>query len=174
MKTTGYLKNINLDYITRKPEIILQIDADAADIEKLGEKKLSVELKRYREKRSLDANALLWACIRDISQALGADNWEIYLQMLRRYGQFTYILVKENAVDAVKQQWRECEVIGEVDVNGSKSIQLLCYFGSSSYDVKEFSALLDGVISEMKELGLAAPPSGDMERSLERWKELHG
>ena len=44
---------------------------------------------------------------------------------------------------------------------------MLCYFGSSTYNSKEFSVLLDGVVSEMQELGLQPPPSGDMKRSIE-------
>jgi hypothetical protein len=83
--------------------------------------------------------------------------------------------VKPNVVDAMKAQWRECEVIGEVDINGQKAVQLLCYFGSSTYDTKEFSTLLEGVISEMAEMGLNLPPSQEMERALEQWeKQISG
>ena len=75
---------------------------------------------------------------------------------------------KENVVDAVKRQWRECEVIGEIDIHGSKGIQMLCYFGSSTYDSKEFSVLLNGVIAEMQDIGLQPPPSKEMRKALER------
>ena len=87
--------------------------------------------------------------------------------MLKRYGEYTYILVKPNVVEAMKSQWRECEVVGETVINGKKAVQMLCYFGSSTYNSKEFSVLLDGVVSEMQELGLQPPPSGDMKRSIE-------
>jgi hypothetical protein len=76
-------------------------------------------------------------------------------------------------VDAVKQQWRECEEIGKVDINGQEAVQLLCYFGSSTYDTKEFSVLLDGVISEMKEIGLAPPPSKHIKEALDQWEKSH-
>jgi hypothetical protein len=77
-------------------------------------------------------------------------------------------------VDAMKLQWRECEVIGEIDINGTKAVQMLCYFGSSTLDTKEFSVLLDGVISEMKEIGLETPTSQDMKRVFEQWEKQHG
>ena len=64
---------------------------------------------------------------------------------------------------------RECEVIGKVTVNGQEAVQMLCSFGSSTYNTKEFSHLLDGVISEMKEMGLETPLSSDMKRALEMW-----
>ena len=93
--------------------------------------------------------------------------------MLRRYGEYTYICVKPKAVPMLKRQWRECEEIGDIDINGTTATQLLCYYGSSTYDTKQFSRLLDGVISEMKELGLTPPPSKEMRRSLEMWEKIH-
>ena len=109
------------------------------------------DLSEHKQKRSLNANALLWHCLGEIANALNTDKWEVYLQMLKRYGKYTYICVKPNVVDSVKKQWRECEVLGDIEINGQKAIQMLCYFGSSTYDSKEFSSLLNGVISEMEE-----------------------
>lgn len=135
---------------------------------------LDIEIKKHRERRSLDANALLWACLGDIAAAIKSDKWAVYLEMLKRYGKYTYIVVKKKAVEKVKQQWRECEVVGEVSVNGEKAVQMLCYFGSSLYDTKEFSVLLDGVISEMKEMGLEVPTGRDMQRALDMWEKRLG
>ena len=73
-------------------------------------------------------------------------------------------------VESVRSQWRESEVIGEVNINGSEAVQMLCYFGSSTYNTQEFSVLLDGVISEMQEMGLETPLSQDMKRALEEWE----
>lgn len=131
------------------------------------------EIKEHKEKRSLNANGLLWKCLGDISGALHTDKWDVYLQMLKRYGKFTYICVKPNVVEAVKQQWRECEELGEVDINGQKAIQLLCYFGSSTYNSKEFSILLDGVISEMKEMGIPTPMDSDLKRVIDQLEAEH-
>ena len=94
--------------------------------------------------------------------------------MLKRYGKFTYICVKPNVVDAVKQQWRECEVIGNVTINGQEAVQMICYFGSSTLNTKEFSVLLDGVISEMDEMCIQRPPSDQMQRALEEWERRYG
>ena len=126
----------------------------------------------HKEKRSLNANALLWACIGEIANKMRMDNWTVYLNMLKSYGQYTYVLCKPHAVSKMKEIWRETEEIGEVDVNGQKSVQLLCYYGSSTYDTKEFSRLLDGVIQEMKNIGLQPPPSEQMQQALLAWSEL--
>ena len=126
------------------------------------------EVLEYHPKRSLNANGLLWACLGEIATALRSDKWEVYLQMLKRYGKYTYICVKPHVVEAVKKQWRECEEIGTIDIDGQQAVQMLCYFGSSTYDSKEFSVLLDGVISEMKEMGLTPPPDRELKRVIEQ------
>lgn len=176
MEFTGKLVGITKDWQTDKFQITFTVNEHSAiqaanDIQSC--ERLSIRAVKHRAKRSLDANALLWVCLGKIADALRADKWEIYLRMLKRYGKFTHICVKPNVVDAVKAQWRECEVIGEVNINGQKAVQMLCYFGSSTYDTKEFSRLLDGVISEMQEMGLETPASEDMRRALEQWEKMY-
>ena len=60
------------------------------------------------------------------------------------------------------------------DVNGRKAVQLLCYYGSSTYDTKEFSVLLDGVIEDMKDLGLQPPMTREIQAALAEWEKTHG
>lgn len=132
------------------------------------------EISEHREKRSRNANALLWACLGEIAREIGSDKWEVYLQMLKRYGTYTYICVKPKAVEAVKKQWRESEEIGKVMINGEEAVQMLCYYGSSTYNTKEFSALLTGVISEMREMGLMSPTDYEMQNALKEWEKQHG
>lgn len=172
MEFTGKLIGINKDWQTGDFNITFSINEPSVvnEVENIKDSKLSIKAVKYRQKRSLDANKLLWVCIGAIATALRADKWDIYLQMLKRYGKYTYICVKPSVVDAVKAQWRECEELGEVNINGETAIQMLCYFGSSTYNTKEFSVLLDGVIGEMKEIGIDTPTSEDMRRSLEQWE----
>ena len=129
------------------------------------------DITEHKEKRSRDANALLWACLGEIAGALRSDKWTVYLQMLKRYGKYTYICVKPKVVEAVKRQWRECEEIGRVNINGQEAVQMLCYFGSSTYDSKEFSILLDGVISEMKEMGIDTPADRELKRAIKQMED---
>ena len=173
MECTGKLCEVSKDWRSRRFKLTFEVAEDVTgSIDKLSEcERLSIKVTKHREKRSLDANGLLWKCIGDIAGALRADKWQVYLTMLKRYGKFTYIVVKEKAVEAVKNQWRECEVIGEVTVNGQKAVQMLCYFGSSTLDSKEFSVLLDGVISEMKEMGLETPMQSDLKRVIEEYEK---
>ena len=161
------------DMSLRKWLITFEVDGVPEEYDKTKDKPISLDIKQYREKRGKDANALLWACLGEIAAALRADKWDIYLTMLRRYGQYTYICVPPQAVAMVKRQWRETEELGKVNINGREAVQLLCYYGSSTYDTRQFSVLLDGVIGEMKEMGLQAPSSQEMRRSLEEWEKKY-
>lgn len=173
MEFTGTIKGISNDYITGEINITFSVNEKSTimpEYEKLKDcEKLRIEAKKYRNRRSLDANAYLWTLLQKLAEALHSDKWSIYLQMLKRYGQFTYIVVKPNAVDGVKKQWRECEEVGEVDVNGTKAVQMLCYYGSSTYDTKAMSVLIDGVVSECEELGIETMSPAELQRIKERW-----
>lgn len=171
MKFTGKFLSVSKDWQTEKYQITFTVNEESAlpEIDKLQEKKLSITAKIWRKHRSLDANGLLWHCIGQIASEMRLDKWDVYLLMLKRYGKYTYICVKPAVVEAVKLQWRECEEIGKVNINGQEAVQLLCYFGSSTYDSKEFSVLLDGVIEEMKALGLQPPLTGDIRRAMENY-----
>jgi len=173
MEFTGTIRGIDKNYITGEINITFSVNEKNTvlpEYEKLKDcKKLRIRAVQYRKKRSLDANAYLWVLLQKMAEVLRTDKWSLYLQMLKRYGKFTYIVVKPTAVEAVKKQWRECEEVGEIDVNGDKAVQMLCYYGSSTYDAKEFSILLDGVISEAKDLGIETLPSEELERMMEQY-----
>lgn len=132
-------------------------------------KEVTVEVKLKRRHRSLDANAALCAMLGDMAAVLHTSKDELYLQMLERYGVFTHVIVKPNVVERVKAEWRTVRVLGEVTVNGQTGIQLQCYFGSSTYNSKEFSVLLDGVISEAKEIGVEYISEADKALMLSEW-----
>jgi hypothetical protein len=158
----GKMTGIQMPFRAVHPVITFEVDADPEQLEKYLEKDLDISIKQHRERRSLDANACLWWCLGKIAQAITADPWEIYLLELSKYGQFTHLMVKSNAVEAVRRQWREIRVVGETEVNGEPYTELLCFFGSSTYNSEEFSRLLDGVISDMKEMHLETPADDHM------------
>ena len=169
VRTTGKIVDISRS-LNGKFRVTLEIDDQPSQV---SDDLMDITMQRHRESRSLDANGLMWTCLQQMAEKLNTTKWEVYLRELKRYGQFTYILVKEKAVEDFKKMWRETEQVGEVNVNGQKSIQLLCYYGSHLYNSKEFSVLLDGIISDMKELGLQPPPSVEMQQALMKWAKDH-
>lgn len=171
MKTTGIIKDIARD-MNDKFLITFALDEYPNEIV-LDETKMSIEWKPFKKGRSKDANALLWHCIGQMAASVNADKWDIYLMLLRRYGKFSQIWVKKSALNALKAQWREIEVVGESEFGEEVFASVLCYYGSHTYTTGEFSSLLEGTISEMKEMGLEPPMPQEMKRSLEEWEKLH-
>ena len=171
MEFNGELKDISKDWKSNKFNITFIMDnaPDECAIEKLRDNKLSVKATKFRKKRSLDANGLLWHCLGKIAIALETDKWDVYLQMLKRYGKYTYICVKPNVVESVKAQWRECEVVGEIDINGTKAVQMLCYFGSSTYNTKEMCLLINLLVELAKSLNIETKSKAEIESLLKEW-----
>lgn len=145
-------------------------EGNAQDIETLTDKDLSIDLKRFRKSRSLNANAMLWACLGEIAAVMNTNKWDLYLQALKNYGQYTMIEIEPNALEKFRSMYRECEDVGGHVVNGKEMRQVLCYYGSSTYNTEEFSALLNGVIEDMKNAGIPTPTSEEMKRALEAWE----
>lgn len=166
MKARGRVTGLEIPFRAEHPIISFEIQASPEDLEKYKNKDLDISFVQHRARRSLDANACLWACLGDIAKAINQDNWSVYLLMLERYGKFTHILVKPEVVEAVRLQWRETKIVGETQVDGKPMVQMLCFFGSSTYDSAEFSRLLSGVISEMQDMHLEVPASAEMKAIL--------
>lgn len=127
------------------------------------------EIKKHYEKRSLNANALFWKGCGLIAQATSRDNWSVYLDLLKDYGEYTYIVVKPQAVAKFKETYRLCEEVGEIEINGKKGMQLLCFYGSSTYDKKQMARLIDGMMQEIRALDIEFVPEGDITKAVEEW-----
>ena len=174
--------NIRLQFNEKdKPEIVVSLKSSRKAVMEATEelkdilangKTLEIEIKQYRARRSLDANAYMWVLLSKMADVLRTTKDELYLEMLDRYGVFTHIVVKPEVVGRVKAEWRTVRDLGEVIVNGKTGIQLQCYFGSSTYSTKEFSVLLDGVVSEAKEIGVETMPDAEIQRLKESWGEI--
>ena len=57
------------------------------------DKNKKFEIKEYHKKRSLNANAYAWALIGKIADVLRNSKDEIYLEMLKKYGQSEIVSV---------------------------------------------------------------------------------
>ena len=172
MKFRGKLKSIHKELLS--DNYIVSFEMEEGDLEqadKIKDRDLIITAEPFKDLRSGEANRLLWECIGKIAKFENKDKWEVYLNSLRKYGQYTYACIKPEALEAFKENWRECEEIGAIEINGQKAVQLLCYFGSSTYTTKEFAQLLDGVIQDLVDTGQDRPLSKEMKRALEQWNQ---
>ena len=171
MQTTGTIKDMNIDYETRKAKISLLLDTKELDIvEQLkNENKLNIELKKYRKRRSLNSNNYAWELITQIANIVGNSKEEVYLEMLKRYGQSQMISVLAE-ID-VSKILRYYEEAGQSILNGKTFKHYKVYTGSSEMDTKQMAILIDGIVSEAKELGIETMPPNELKALKESWKQ---
>ena len=107
------------------------------------------EIKEYKPKRSLSQNAYCWQLIGKIADIQRLKKEDVYFQMLKDYGQseIISILASVNPKGFIKYY----EEIGEGTVNGKEFKHYKVFKGSSEFDSKEMSILIDGVIQEAKQ-----------------------
>lgn len=174
MLLTGAVKSVVNDWKTRKWNVTFEINEMPTEEMNylISCEKLSIDVKKYRNKRSLDANAYAWVLMQKIAEAINSDRWSVYIEMLQKYSrEFTFVICKENAIDKLKELYRTCIDLGEVNVNGMEGHQMQVFFGSSTFDSKAMSVLIDGIVSECKELGIETMPPDEIERMLSQWNQ---
>ena len=119
----------------------------------LAGKEVEIVIKEPREKRSLDANAYFWLIVGKIADKLRASKEEIYFKLLKDYGQSVTITVRKGC-DITKAGFKYYEVLKDGLINGKEFTAYRVFIGSSQYDTKQMSVLIDGAVQEAKELGI--------------------
>lgn len=152
-------------------EFIINLKAD--------EKTYTANIEPLKKKRSLDANGYLWILLRAMAEKLRTTDKEIYKEMIRRVGQVVIVPIKDEAVETYIRHWEGNGEGWQVDNLGAcKNTKgysnLKCFYGSSVYDSREFSILLDEVITEAKELGLQTETPEEIERMKAEFKNRKG
>lgn len=126
-----------------------------------------VKIDKHREKRSLNANAYLWKLVTEIGNVLSKSKEEVYLQMLKDYGQSMLIPVPRGTIPSRIIKYYEFECSSQL--NGKDADWYKCYIGSSEYNTKEMSILLEGVVQEAKNLGIKTKDDIELERMIDKW-----
>jgi hypothetical protein len=142
-----------------------------------------IEIYDPKEKRTYTANSYMWVLLGKLSEKLTIPKGDVYVKMLKRFGESTSVIVKSEALDQLSRNWNASntsvehtepltEVIKEYAKNGVKWSEVLCYFGSSGYNRQEFKKLLDGVISECQLLEIEVLPNAEIQRLIEQMDDL--
>lgn len=123
------------------------------------DKKYTLNIKQYRKKRSKDANAYFWEMCGQLAEKTKSTPVEIYREFLRCIGDnFEVVPIKTERVQSFIEAWGTngigwvCDILGESSLEGYTNV--VAYWGSSTYDSKQMSALIDFLIQECKEQGI--------------------
>ena len=178
MQTTGIILKTDTDINTRKLKISLLVDTNNKDIvEQLkNENKLTIELKKWRQKRSLDANSYCWVLCDKIAKELCKDGTivtkeDVYKDAILQIGSFEPFIVQEKTYMNFKRIWEKQGLgflVQEVSKK-DKCIKVNCYYGSSTYNTKEMSLLIECIVELAKTLNIETKPQSEIDSLLEEW-----
>ena len=149
-------------------------DNDLAKLDK--EKEYVIEIKRKSKSRSMNANAYCWVLCQKIAEVMSNHSYmskeDVYRKAIKDCGHFSYVPVREDAVERYIQIWQGhgwlAEDAGECQrLKGYHNI--MCYHGSSVYNTKEMQRLIDCLVDECNQLGIKLDDSYYIQSLVKEW-----
>ena len=153
--------------------ITFETDETPDVFDKTRDKELTVDVKQYRNKRSLDANEYCWVLCTEIAKAINSSKDEVYEQAINDYapldrredgGLVTVTMLKIIPVKLLGGHWKILD-----DTRGKFNVYMRLK-GSSEMNSAEMSHFLDGLVSDAKELGIETDTPEQIERMKSLWK----
>lgn len=178
MEIRAKLKDITKDIITGKWNITFASpNLPLTELEKVAADELTIEVKKFRERRSMNANAYFHVLVGKIADVLNEDKTVVKNNLIASYGQILFIndapaIIKTQIPpeQMLKQEQLHVRPCGTRIENELELYYYRVYRGSHEYDTKEMSILIDGTVSEAKELGIETLTPDELERMKQSWK----
>ena len=150
--------------------------------DELKDTTVEVQIKKAQKHRSMEANRYAWVLIDQIAARQHMKKSEVYRKAILDIGGVsTEMLMQADAVLPFREIWEkqglgnQVEIVDEDLDTGECSVRV--YFGSSTYDAEQMSALIDSLIQEAESIGIPTITPKEEERMLGKWrtkKEKHG
>ena len=133
----------------------------------------TVEAKPWRAKRSLDANAYAWLLLDALADAVGATKEELYVQKVREVGPFKDFTLSEDEAKTFRVAWGRLGTGWPTEVvdyaEDQDRVVVRAYYGSSTYNTKQMSRLIDSIVEDCKEVGIETLPPEKLSAMKEEW-----
>mgnify|MGYP000002727072 FL=1 len=174
METTGKLIGASRTFDGCGIILTFEVDASASgQIESMKQDELlRIKAVKYRQKRSLDANAYAWVLMTKIANHpdISSSKEEVYEQMLQKYGSIyeddgghiTITVKKTVDMTKVSGHWKF------IKDNGTFASYLMIK-GSSEYNTAEMAHFIDHIVEEAQELGIETATPDELERMKQEW-----
>lgn len=178
MRITGKIVGANIDFKTGKPQLTLEVN-ERNDFEQIvddlkDKEKLSIEVKPYRERRSLDANAYFFVLADKLAEKLNTTKEEIYRNAIKEIGGVSEtVCVKNAAVERLCEGWHNNGLGWQTDTFPSKiegCTNVILYYGSSTYDKAQMSRLIDNIVQDCKAVGIETRTPDEIASLLSLWE----
>lgn len=172
----GRLVNASVGIQSGKPQITLETDEtiNGDILDEIAKGDISIEIKPYRAKRSLDANAYCWVLLDKLSATLKIPKTEIYRILIRDIGGNSEVIcVMESAADKLREGWMRNGIGWQTERFPSKlpgCVNVILYYGSSTYDSAQMSALIDRIVEECKLQNIPTATPDEIENMKSLWE----
>ena len=160
-----------------KQRLTVELDEDfRAEFTDLKDVEVDVSVKKHRNKRSLDANAYAWTLIDKIAARRGMSKAEVYRNAIRDIGGVSDIVcIQNHAKETLKDIWTRNGIGWQVEEMDSKlpgCTNLVLYKGSSVYDSKQMSCLIDSLVQDAQAIGIETRPQAEIESLLKEYEHV--
>ena len=116
---------------------------------------LVVEIKKYRNARTLNQNDLLWAIETKLAEKLKLPTQEVHKENIFNYSvKLGVVLMKKDVADRYIKTKKYARIEREEIKQGVPCAYVELFLGSSQLNTSEFSVLVDGVLQECKNVGI--------------------
>lgn len=175
---TGRLSNIAVSYATGRPLLTVEVEGSVQSLFQIFEElkaaeKLTFKVGKFRQKRSLDANAYCWVLIGRIAEKTGVSNSYVYRAAIKEVGgNYDVVCVKSEAVETLCSGWSRNGLGWITDTMPSKidgCTNVVLYYGSSTYDKAQMSRLINIIVQDCLSLGIETKPAEEIESLLRSW-----
>lgn len=183
MESKGTLRDVSRNWKSGRMRLTFEMESDvASSVDKIKDKPLRISVKQWRDKRSLDANAYYWVLVAKLGDKLNLSKPHLHNILLRRYGQpevidgkMIYLVLPDTDQGARKADEAETYHIkptSEIKTgrNGERFRTYVMLRGSSTYNTEEMAHLIDGLVSECKEVGIETATPEELSRMLELYE----
>ena len=135
------------------------------------------EVKDYKPKRSLNANSYCWVLCDNIAKELSKDGTittkeVVYQDSILQIGTFEPMIWEEKNFEKCKEIWQKQGLgflVQEV-ARKNKCVKVHCYYGSSTYDSKEMSLLIQSLVELAESLNLETKSRAEIDSLLRSWE----
>lgn len=164
----GMLKDLTFSRNGEQNITITVRDDFSEQYDKLKDGEVSVEIKKFYKRRSLDANAYAWVLIDKIASVLRIDKVDVYREQIRNIGGVSEIVCIQNAaLEKFRAAWEQNGIGWQTDILTSKiegCTNVVLYYGSSTYDTNQMSQLIDHLVQDAEALGIDTMTPSELER----------
>lgn len=182
MESTGTLKGVTRSWDTGKIQLTFEFEQDISGcVDEIKDGLLTVIVKKFRKKRSLDANSYYWQLLSKLGDRLDISKSVLHNTLLREYGQpevidgkLAYLILPDSengAQVADRAETFHIKPTSEIKT-GADGITYRTYImlrGSSTYDTKEMSHLINGLVDECKAQEIETMHPNELARMMEQY-----